>query len=363
MSENEAKPKQFKCEQCGASVDFVPGTTALVCPYCQHCTPIARAEGDVEELDLLAYLGKSADEQEQVETKVMRCRSCGAATSVDAHISADSCAFCGSDLITKGGSERQIRPRSLLPFRVTSDEARALFEKWIAGRWFAPNRLRKLARVEGRLRGVYVPYWTYDAGTSSKYVGERGEDYWVTESYTTIENGKTVTRTRQVRKTRWYPARGTVRVHFDDVLILASRSLPQAEAVQLAPWDLENLEPFQEAFLSGFSAETYQVSLEDGFRAAQSVMSEGIRDEIRRDIGGDHQRIHSVDTQWFDLSFKHILLPVWVAAYRYAKEVYRFLVNGRTGEVQGERPWSWVKIAFAVLAAAAVAVGVYFLAS
>jgi hypothetical protein len=83
-------------------------------------------------------------------------------------------------------------------------------------------------------------------------------------------------------------------------------------------------------------------------------MAAAIRDDVVRDIGGDHQRVHRVETRHEGVTFKHVLLPVWLAAYRYRDRTFRFVVNARTGEVQGERPWSWVKIALAVLAGLAL---------
>jgi hypothetical protein len=207
---------------------------------------------------------------------------------------------------------------------------------------------------------MYVPYWTYDADTISYYTGERGDDYWVTESYTTTENGKTVTKTRQVRKTRWHRVSGVVFNVFDDLLVLASEGLPTKCAEKLEPWDLENLVPFDDKYLAGFRAERYQVDLKEGFEKACGMMDDAIRTAIRRDIGGDHQRIHSVNTRRQHLTFKHLLLPVWLSAYRYGGKPYRFLVNGRTGEVQGERPWSVWKILLLVLGVAAAGAAVYF---
>jgi hypothetical protein len=99
---------------------------------------------------------------------------------------------------------------------------------------------------------MYVPYWTYDADTTTSYRGERGDDYQVQESYRTVENGEEVERTRTVTKTRWTSASGVVSRFFDDVLVLASRSLPHAVTERLEPWDLANLTPYQEAYLSGF---------------------------------------------------------------------------------------------------------------
>jgi len=158
-----------------------------------------------------------------------------------------------------------------------------------------------------------------------------------------------VTRTRQVRHTRWTPVSGTVRNSFDDILVLASKSLPRRYVDSLDPWDLDSLVPYADEYLSGFRAESYQVSLAEGFEDAKGVMAAAIRESIRGDIGGDEQRIKSADTRYGKITFKHILLPVWMSAYRFRDRVFRILINARTGEVQGERPYSPWKIAGAVL--------------
>jgi hypothetical protein len=186
--------------------------------------------------------------------------------------------------------------------------------------------------------------------TTSHYTGQRGKHYYVTQTYTVTVNGKRQTRTRRVRRTRWYPASGTVLNVFDDILICASRSLPEKHLEKLEPWDLPNLVPFADEYLAGFRAERYQVELDEGFAQAEPIMEEQIRHTVRKDIGGDEQRIHTLRVHHDDISFKHILLPVWISAYRYRDKVYRILINARTGEVQGERPWSTWKIALAVVA-------------
>jgi hypothetical protein len=136
---------------------------------------------------------------------------------------------------------------------------------------------------------------------------------------------------------------------FDDVLVLASRSLPKRYTDALEPWDLSGLMPYQPEFLAGFRAEAYQVELEAGFTEARAKMDRQIERDVRFDIGGDRQRIHSIDTALSDVTFKHVLLPVWMAAYKYQGKSYRFVVNGQSGRVQGERPWSAWKIAVAVI--------------
>jgi len=351
-----AKERRFPCGKCGASLVFKPGADALTCPYCGHENPIAQAEAHVEEHDFLATLDGLAAQQETQDAITVHCQGCGAESTLPPDTSADECPFCGTAIVSTQKSVKQIKPKSLLPFKVTREQARASFKKWLRSRWFAPNALKKIARVQGKLQGMYVPYWTYDCNTVTAYRGQRGEYYYVTRRMRV--NGKM--QTRRERKTRWYPASGVVQNVFDDVLVLASRSLPKEHAIALEPWDLQSLVPYQDDYLSGFRAETYQVGLKDGFQVAQGIMDGPIRETVCRDIGGDTQRISAMDVTYKNVSFKHVLLPVWLSAYRYREKVYRFLVNARTGEVQGARPWSWIKISLAVLAGALV-VGVLVL--
>jgi predicted RNA-binding Zn-ribbon protein involved in translation (DUF1610 family) len=348
MTEVQPGQRQFPCRQCGANLVFEPGTTCLKCPYCGTENDIAPLEAVIEELDFHAHAAELDSTQIQ-ETLTVRCNACGAETDFTHDVAASKCPFCGAAIVATASSKKQIKPRSLLPFHVNRQQADDLFKRWVASLWFAPGDLVRVAQRSG-IDGAYVPAWTYDSDTFSTYTGQRGEDYWTTETYR-VNNQ---TRTRQVRRTRWYPASGQVSNHFDDVLVLASRSLPEKHAHALEPWDLASLVPYRDEYLSGFAAETYQVDLVQGWEAAKGLMEPTIHQTIRADIGGDHQRIHSVDTRYRGVTFKHILLPVWISAYRYHQRVFRFLVNARTGEVQGERPWSAIKIAILVITILAV---------
>jgi predicted RNA-binding Zn-ribbon protein involved in translation (DUF1610 family) len=355
--------KTFKCRQCGARMVYEPGTLSQTCPYCGNENPIPQSAEDIHELDFHAHLSEAFDKEDMEERLVILCKTCGAQSTTDPNVTAQACPFCGSDIVATAHSSRAIKPRSLLPFAIPRDQASKSFRSWIEGLWFAPVNLKKLARAENLIQGVYVPHWTYDCDTTSFYTGQRGDDYYVNESYTTVENGKTVRKTRRVKKTRWTSVRGTVWNQFDDVLILASKSLPRKHADKLEPWDLDKLTPYRDEFLSGFRAESYQIKLDEGFEIAREVMDGHIRASVCRDIGGDHQRIDSLSTQYDNITFKHILLPVWISAYRYNQKTYRFLVNGRSGKVRGERPWSVAKILLAVAGGAALISAIVLLVS
>ena len=347
----EIAHQKFPCRECGAFLVFAPGSTHLKCPYCGTENEIETSAEEIEEIDYKSFIASGALAAEKQQIAVVKCTSCGAESSLKPNITSDECPFCGTALVVSSGSLcTVIKPKSLLPFKIDQKQGFDLYKNWLHDLWFAPNDLKRYAQNHEKINGMYIPYWTYDCKTVSRYVGERGDNYTVNESYTTTENGKQVTRTRQVTKIRWRHASGTVHNTFDDVLVIASHSLPRNYTRELEPWDTQNLVPFNEKYLSGFRTETYQLDVRAGFEEAKQIMDNTIRNTICRDIGGDHQRIHSIDTIYNNVTFKHTLLPIWLSAYRYNDKVYRFMVNGRTGEVQGERPYSWIKITLAVLA-------------
>jgi hypothetical protein len=192
----------------------------------------------------------------------------------------------------------------------------------------------------------------------------RGEAYYVEVEYTTTDsNGNMVTRSRPERRINWYPAAGMVQVRFDDVLVLSSGAIPQEQARKLHQWDLADLVPYSPNWLMGFQTMRYDVDLNTGFGDAQQAMAPQIDGAIRVDIGGDEQQILSKDTQYFNVMFKHILLPIYVGGFHYRGKPYRIVVNGRNGEVQGEAPVSIWKVMIAVILGLILIGGVLYLTS
>jgi predicted RNA-binding Zn-ribbon protein involved in translation (DUF1610 family) len=355
---NSAASRYHPCSGCGAKLEFAPGTLSLECPYCGAQNAIAEVSADqkahaLERLDFLEYLKEKGGNEPQLERQTVKCPGCGAAVQLPANVTADRCPFCAGPLVAGDAyAHRTIAPRAVAPFVVKDTQARQSFRQWLSGLWFAPNALKQAAHAETGIKGIYLPYWTFDTKSQTPYTGERGEVYYEEERY--VEDGRE--RVRQVERVRWWPASGQVAVPFNDVLVSASNSVPKPFLQGLMPWKLDLLNAYNEDFITGFTVEAYQLGLEPGFGVAQQVMEVGIREAICRDIGGDRQRIISMQPRYFDIGFKHILLPIWLSSYRYADKTYRFIVNGQTGAVQGERPWSAWKIAGAVLLAVAVVV-------
>ena len=351
MSANEIK--HYPCSSCGADLIFEPKDGMLTCPYCGHKEAIPESTEPVEEQSFEQQLRVRPEQMTALATNALevQCQSCGAKSIFMPPEVAGRCGFCGVQIVAQPKSADPIvAPGGVLPFCITQQQASGALKQWLATRWFAPSGLKQFAQPEA-IHGIYLPFWTYDTNTSTYYTGQRGEHYYETETYyETDAQGKRVQRTRQVQRTRWYPASGTVGRSFDDVLIPATQSLSIDHLDALEPWDLGELRSYDPAFLSGFKAQRYQVDLAEGFERAKEAMAPAIESDVRNDIGGDEQRIGSVNTSYFDVTFKHLLLPVYAGAYRYNGKLFQIVVNGRTGEIQGDRPYSVWKIALLVIA-------------
>jgi DNA-directed RNA polymerase subunit RPC12/RpoP len=336
-------PFTYACTGCGARVEFAPGTSVLRCPYCQHEEAVIPAARMIQEHPFAELAERP---REALAAHVWICQKCGATT--DSDLLASRCQFCGAPLVEADAASEQIAPEAVLPFEVDRGSVRTALRGWVTSRRFAPRNFRTVSNAES-LAGTYVPHWTFDADTTSDYRGERGDHYWVTETYTTTVDGQPQTQTRQVQRTNWSYASGTVRRAFDDVMVRGTLRLIEEHQEKLEPWPLDAAVAYQPEYLSGYSALRYDVEPENGLATAQQQMGRVIERDCRGDIGGDEQRLHSVSTSYANVMYKLVLLPVWVVAYLYGGKTWQVLVNGRTGEVIGSRPYSKWKIAGAVL--------------
>lgn len=343
---------KFPCPSCGGGMVFDPGTQALSCLYCGNKTEIDKQEGLIEEYNIDSF-----DEVDSADwgddTRIIHCNSCGAETVLAQENVAQFCPFCGSSHIVKQEEIPGIKPESLVTFRVGKQRAKELFKKWIKGKFYAPKKVKSSHKLD-KLTGVYIPYWTYDSNTFSSYTGERGTYYYVTR--TQVVNGKTVHK--RVRKIRWRYVSGTYDAYYNDVLINASRHVDTEIMGKIEPYNLQELEHYEPEYLSGFTAQRYTVGLDEGWQVAKHEISNSIYSGVVRQIGGDQVRNVHIDTSYKNILFKHILLPVWMSSYKFKGKIYRFMVNGQTGEVQGKSPISPVKVALTVLISLGVIAGI-----
>ena len=355
----------FPCEQCGADLEFSIGEQSLKCPHCGAVKQIELpADAPIVERDYLAMLARlellreqGHDEDEQASNEhAIRCESCGGEVIFQGTLTSTYCPYCASPLQRDKihDAPSRIPVDGVLPFLVPEQTAAHGLRQWVRSLWWAPNDFLKQG-ANGKFNGVYLPYFTYDALTFTRYAGQRGDYYYVT-----VGEGN---NRRTERRIRWSFTDGEFQRFFDDVLVIAARHQSEALVRSLEPWPLEKCIPFTQHVLAGFFARTYDVSLEDGFTTARQRIESALSTDVRQRIGGDVQNVSSQQSNYSAITFKHLLLPIWLLAYRYRDKPYRVMINAVTGEVSGERPYSVVKIIGATLCGLAIVLGLWALRS
>ena len=343
---------QAKCPSCSGTMQYSPESGTLKCIYCGHeqeldTTPVSLTGQSLDEC--AAQCASKLNEGINTTTVTeIKCQQCGATTTVAENITSARCAFCGSSLVLTDAHERRAwKPEYMLPFSIGKKAGREAYKEWLKGKWYAPNELRKNAADTKAFQGVYMPYWAYDAETETQYKGKQGQRATRVKRV----NGKEETESY----TEWRNVEGEVNVDFENLLVPASDTLPAGILNKLVRWDLENCVNYREEFLSGFETELYTKDFVQAAEIAKQKMDIEIDQEIKKDIGGSDQRIDWRDTDYGDIMFKHLLLPIWISSYTYQGKIYQFVVNGRTGEVEGNYPLSKIKVAISIIIAIIIA--------
>jgi hypothetical protein len=350
--------KKFSCPACGAEAQWNPAKKALICPFCGVTSPAqaelnAKGEQVIVEHDLVAALRSIPDDQRGWQAKKIsvKCQSCQAISVFDPERVGQRCDFCGSTaLVPYEEIKEAFRPESLLPMKISETVVRESIRRWYGTRWFAPNKLKRGALTD-LVKGLYIPYWTFDAQVHADWTAESGYYYYVTESYRD-SNGNT--QTRQVQKVRWEPSSGSLDHFFDDELVPASRGVQEAMLRQIEPFPTTTeLVPYNAGYLSGWVVERYQIDLVTAAHEAREEMDAEMERLCAAQVPGDTHRNLQVQADYSGQTFKHILTPIWLLTYNYGTRNFQVVINGYTGVIAGKYPKSWIKITLAVLGALA----------
>jgi hypothetical protein len=243
-------------------------------------------------------------------------------------------------------SEGVIKPESLVPFKVDKSRSQGMFREWLGSGWFRPNDLKNLGRLD-RVAGLYLPFFTFDAHAESSWTAMAGHYYYVAERVAEVENGRSVYRDRQVQKVRWEPASGQRADDYDDVLVPGVHHDRLDLILKVYPYDTASLTPYSPMYLSGFGILNADMPLKMVYQIAKQNMEVDQVERCARDVPGDTQRELRVRTSLAEQTFKHLLCPLWIGSFKYKGKVFPFVINGQTGKIYGEKPWSWAKIFFA----------------
>lgn len=337
------KATDRKCPDCGATMDFDPTTGGLYCPYCDHREEIAEAntEGETvaseQDFETAEFTGNC---DWGVEQKTVTCKSCGAVSVYDALAVANECPYCGSNQVMEANDVKTLAPNGVVIFKITAKQAGERFTKWLSGKWFAPSAAKRSAKAD-KFKGIYLPYWTFDSDTYTEYFAEYGKDRTVGSG----DKKRTVTD--------WYKTNGTYEEFIDDQLVAGCADQNVSMLQKVEPFDTADNKAYKPEYLAGFLAERYSIGLKDAWEKAKefirSRLKSAIESKIRSEHNADHVRGYSGNTTFSNITYKYLMLPVWISCFTYKDKTYQFIVNGQSGKVGGDYPISPWRVALAVL--------------
>lgn len=329
--------QRFPCAQCGSQLGFGPGQQRLVCPHCgkeqtvpgSPATRLGAQRGlPIEQADTLPDIPTPERELEE-----FLCPNCGARTAFDGTSYALNCPYCGTSFSHQATESLQVWPKAILPFAIPEADAyRAALAK-LQDTALAPPDLASDVRLRPTLKGVYLPFWAFGAGSETAYTVNRRK-YFVEEVHRRHFNGEVVAEgfVTYERKAEWTRIDGHLPVPLNDILVAASPNPPRPFDTALDPWDFADLVPFQRHYLTGFHAEMSKIPAADAHRQARQLMHGAIHREIQRAVEADEMDLVRCDTHFSHETFKLVLLPFWIADYRVRGKTLLVYVNGQTGK-------------------------------
>lgn len=332
-----------KCPSCGGTLDYNPVNGKMTCPYCGYEEEIQMEAKPFVAQELDFNLAEDDDSCDWgTATRTVLCKACGAETVYDFNDIASECPYCGSNqIMEEEATVKVMAPGGVLPFKLNAKEAANRFKTWIKGKFFCPKEAKGSARPKA-FKGMYLPFWTFDAKTKSSYTGQ----YGITRTYTT---GKGKVRTT----IDWHYTSGHYNEDFDDILVCGSTRQDDNMLSGIEPYNTKDAVEYKPEYMAGFMAERYTIKVKEAWGTAQDKMKrsieQGILAKIEREHMTSHSRITSVRTTHGNITYKYLLLPVWISSFKYKEKIYHFMVNGQTGKVSGKTPISWVRVVLVVL--------------
>lgn len=353
-----AAPRGKPCEACGTPIE----------PLDRFCPSCGTANPDYQKTTTPAPSSPQVYQAEEVQPpppqKHFHCKTCGADVATDPDQRSYVCSFCDSTYVVELPAQQTGRqqPEFVIGFAIPLEEAQEKFKAWLGGNdWYRPGDLKNAA-VLNKIKGVYVPFWSFSMRADSEWQASIGEHWYRTVTYTTTDSkGNTVTRTRQVKETEWYPLAGKHHRYYSGYLVSGSKGLPQDQAVRVQPYQLPALKRYAHWYLAGWFAEDYSVDRDQALQISQQEFYRREQSNVAAFLPGDTHRNLSVKTHFGHVNSDLCLLPIYIASYKYQDKIYRFLLNGQTGRMAGDKPVSWQRIAILVAVLVAVLLAVFLI--
>lgn len=314
---------EVKCPGCGASIGikYDPEALNLTCPFCGLVSKLPQpgTVPSIEELDFNSALQRASVNWGNAK-KLITCANCGGSTIYDAEQVTGACPFCGSTSVTPAAENSEIMaPQAVIPFAVTKEQTQLCFDNFINTRRVASKKVYgcKLENVIG----IYLPFWTYDTLSVSSYEAHTYETKYTPRQY----------------------FRGVMTQYFDDLVIYGSDKIRNQNIKRVQEFDFQRMVPYSPKYLAGIPAERYTVGLNDGWERAKTQ----IRDKIKRTLNRKYRMKANIDaivTSYYNVKFRYVLAPIYLATYTCGKNTHTVAINGQTGKTYCEVPTFLLKL-------------------
>lgn len=317
----------YKCPGCGAPLYYKPGEEELVCAYCNTHTKVSEL-GEEDRYDSQSVSEVQEEEEPRGDFEGYVCRNCGAELLTDEYTTATVCCYCGSPALISEKLTGVIKPSGVIPFRLTKEQAKETFRKWVCRGLFTPSVFKKTASIEN-VRGIYVPFWLYDYEADIHAEGEGKK--------VSIEYGNDMKYTHS----EYYYIKRDGHGSYHGIPVDASKHMDDELMDAMEPFVYGEMKEFEMPYLSGFESEKYN------FESNDTEMTGRIEGRVNEYIFQDMKdTIHGYSSVRFTKNqvsltrkaAKYVLLPIWILTYRYKGENKIFAMNGQTGKQVGTLP-------------------------
>ena len=349
---------EYKCPCCGGKVEFSSEHQKLKCPYCETEFDIEALEQERAEQEQEAAPEELRwqepqqqwDEEEAGRFGVYTCKSCGGEILAEDTTAASHCPYCGNPVILTGRLSGGLKPDLVIPFQLDKKAAKDALRKHMSGKKLLPKLFREESHLD-EIKGVYVPFWLFDAGAdgSGRYTATRIQT-WSDSDYT-------------YTKTSHFSASRSGKMEFRSIPVDGAGKIPDDLMESVEPFDIAQAQPFRPEYLSGYLADRYDVDAEKSEGRANERIRSSVGDALQDTVTGyDTVLAAQTNVQLRDAQAKYALFPVWLMTTTYKGETYLYAMNGQNGRIAGNMPvdsgafWKWYAIY-----AAATGVGLWLL--
>jgi DNA-directed RNA polymerase subunit RPC12/RpoP len=349
-----AELMDYKCPACSGALEFDPATQKMLCPFCGSSFEMAQLQAkdvqmqqsQMQQPQSQQWQSAQADEWNDGNVAVYRCESCGGEIVGDETTAATACPFCGNPVVMAGRVSGEFKPEYVLPFQLEKKAATEKLKQYLSKKKFAPNAFLRENRIQ-EIRGLYVPVWLYDS------------EIHATASFEATRKRTWTQGNTEYTETSYFDVYREGDMAFANVPVDGSTKMPEDLLESVEPFDFAKAVPFQTAYLAGYLADKYDISMEQGAARVNERIQKSAEDTLRKTV----QNFDSVDSRSTQMQLlrgvaKYALYPVWILNTVYRGETYTFAMNGQSGKFVGNVPVDSGKLGglFAGVAVGAAAV-------